>query len=101
MLVFFSIISGLFLNWSAAIGAPNMAEIRNRFSSAGSGPYFRGYCGEHQSEYQDVTQLAGGDFGVGKSVVPLSDLHQPVKHFQVISIFLHEFRFVLMRKVDV
>ena len=43
-----------------------MAEIRNQFRSVERtqhGPYFRGYCGEHESEYQGVTQLAGSSLG--------------------------------------
>ena len=60
----------LLLNHSVyvAAGAPNIAELRGQFSSVGSGPYFRGYCGEHESDYQEITQLAGNF--LGKPVVP-------------------------------
>lgn len=46
-----------------AAGTPNMAGLRDQFLSVGSGPYFRGYCGEHESEYQETTQLAGDSLG--------------------------------------
>jgi hypothetical protein len=39
-----------------------MASLRTEFRSTEStrhGPYFRGYCGEHESEYQGTIQLAG------------------------------------------
>lgn len=39
-----------------------MAILRSEFRSIESiehGPYFRGYCGEHESEYQGTTQLSG------------------------------------------
>jgi hypothetical protein len=43
-----------------------MARLRNQFRSIEStqqGPYFRGYCGEHESEYQGAIQLAGTPLG--------------------------------------
>ena len=55
----------LLLILSSATGAPDMASLRNEFRSIASthGPYFRGYCGEHESEYQGTTQLAGASLG--------------------------------------
>jgi hypothetical protein len=56
----------LLLNLPAAAGAPDMAELRNQIRSIDRtqhGPYFRGYCGEHESEYHGITQLAGNSFG--------------------------------------
>jgi hypothetical protein len=47
---------------SVATSAPDMARLRNQFRSIEGtqpGPYFRGYCGEHESEYQGAVQLAG------------------------------------------
>jgi hypothetical protein len=43
-----------------------MASLRARFRSIESiqhGPYFRGYFGEHESEYPGTTQLAGASAG--------------------------------------
>jgi hypothetical protein len=51
----------LLLIFSLASGVPDMATLRSEFRSAESsqqGPLFRGYCGEHESEYQGITQLA-------------------------------------------
>jgi hypothetical protein len=56
----------LLLILPSATGVPDMASLRNEFCSIGStqhGPYFRGYCGEHKSEYQGTTQLAGAPLG--------------------------------------
>jgi hypothetical protein len=61
----------LLLSLFSATGAPDMASLRTEFRSIDStrhGPYFRGYCGEHESEYQGTTQLAGTSFG--KLVIP-------------------------------
>lgn len=52
----------LLLIFSPATGVPDMRSLRTGFRSIEStqhGPYFRGYCGEHESEYQGTTQLAG------------------------------------------
>jgi hypothetical protein len=54
------------LIFSSATGAPDMASLRTEFRSIEStehGPYYRGYCGEHESEYQGTTQLAGTSLG--------------------------------------
>jgi hypothetical protein len=52
----------LFIFSLATGGAPDMASLRDEFRSLEStlhGPYFRGYCGEHESEYEGTMQLAG------------------------------------------
>jgi hypothetical protein len=43
-----------------------MASLRTEFHSIENkqhGPYFMGYCGEHESEYEGTTQLAGTSLG--------------------------------------
>ena len=54
---------GLLLIYSPATGdVPDMERLRSQFRTIEStrrGPYFRGYCGEHESEYHGTIQLAG------------------------------------------
>ena len=70
---------GLLLIFSPATGVPDMACLRTDFRSIRStqhGPYFRGYCGEHESEYQGTTQLAGTPLGrLSISFIHVLDSH--------------------------
>jgi hypothetical protein len=77
-----------------------MAGLRDQFVPVGSGPYFRGYCGEHESDYRGVTQLAGAL--IGKPVVPSSytQFSNILQVLHIILILVHAIGSVSMKKVS-
>jgi hypothetical protein len=58
-----------------------MQSLRDRFHHGNDhlmrGPYFIGYCGEYQSQYPGVVQLAGA--GRGEIFLDLSVLRSKVR----------------------